>query len=227
MSVRVFAPVEATGSFSLDPEESHYLVRVRRARSGDRVEVLHPDGGGWSATVEDAHPKAARVHVTGALPPRSPYPIDLVVGLPDAKAAYDVVARATETGAQSLRFVHTARSQPANLNPTRLGRVVRAAQRQCGRLVAPILHATEDLPAWLERSPTGFLAALAHPERAASGPSASPFSVLIGPEGGLTTAEERSGLDAGLQPLRLGPFVLRTEVAVVAALMATGGLLRD
>jgi 16S rRNA (uracil1498-N3)-methyltransferase len=42
--------------------------------------------------------------------------------------------------------------------------------------------------------------------------------MLIGPEGGLTDTEQETALRAGFQPLRLGPRILRTETAAVAAL---------
>jgi 16S rRNA (uracil1498-N3)-methyltransferase len=47
-------------------------------------------------------------------------------------------------------------------------------------------------------------------------------TLLIGPEGGLTEAEDQRARDAGLHPVSLGPFVLRTEIAVTAALAGIG-----
>ena len=48
--------------------------------------------------------------------------------------------------------------------------------------------------------------------------------VLLGPEGGLTPAEDGRARDAGLRALSLGPFVLRTEVAVTASIAAVGAI---
>lgn len=219
MTVRVFASATEPGSLVLSAEESHYLVRVRRVRPGAAVEVLHPDGGGWHAELRVADVKRAQVVLTGPLAPRPPWPIDLVVALPDAKAAYDVIARATEIGARSLTFVETARSQPTRLNQTRQDRVVAAARRQCGRLDRLSVEGPIPLHTWLGTPRVGFVASVAHhgPARRAQGET----TVLVGPEGGLTSEEEQRACDTGLSRLSLGPFVLRTEVAVTAAVTAT------
>ncbi len=220
MTTRVFADADAPGPITLSAEESHYLVRVRRARAGVAIEVLGPTRGGWAAEVLDADPKRARVELGARLPDRDPQAIDLAVGLPEAKAAYEVIARATEIGARSLTFITTERSLPGRLNPERIARVQAAARRQCGRLDPVRLDRDEPLEAWLSRPRTGFIASPAR----SSGlpPRIHEASVLIGPEGGLTSLEEHAALQAGLIPLSLGPFVLRTEVAVVAAVAVAG-----
>lgn len=219
MSVRVFASGTEPGSLSLSTEESHYLVRVRRARPGARIEVLGPSEGGWEAEVEAADAKHARVRLIAPLAPRPALAIDLAVGITDAKAAYDVIARATESGARSLTFLETARSQPARLNATRVDRVVAASRRQCGRLDRIPIEGPIPLHTWLGVPRQGYVASVAHggPTPADRGET----TVLIGPEGGLTAEEERLATSAGLSPLSLGPFVLRTEVAVTAAIAAT------
>jgi 16S rRNA (uracil1498-N3)-methyltransferase len=51
-------------------------------------------------------------------------------------------------------------------------------------------------------------------------PAGSSVILLIGPEGGLSDAEVAAAAAAGFQPLRLGPRVLRTETAALAALTA-------
>lgn len=215
MSIRVFGSATEPGSLTLSPDESHYLVRVRRARPGALVEVLDPERGGWQAEVDVADSKHARLRVGAPLEPRPAWAIDLAVGITDAKAAYDVVARATECGARSLTFLETERSQPTRLNQTRLSRVVAAARRQCGRLDRLPVEGPIPLHTWLGVPRRGFVASVAH-----GGPApmdVGEAAVLIGPEGGLTPEEEQQAYEAGLSPLSLGPFVLRTEVAVTAA----------
>ncbi len=220
MSVRVFAAVTELGSLTLCAAESHYLVRVRRARVGSPVEVLHPEAGGWRAEVEGTDTKHARLRVLERLPARPPWPVDLAVAQPDAKAAQDVVSRAVECGARSLTFLETTRSQPGRLSPERTERVIAAARRQCGRLDPLPVHGPIPLTQWLATPRQGFIASLA-PDAGTSPPSGE-IAVLIGPEGGLTADEEALGRAAGLVPLSLAPFVLRTEVAVVAAIAVAG-----
>ena len=224
MSIRVFAAATEPGSVALSPEESHYLVRVRRARPGASIEVLDPESGGWQAEVEVADGKHARIRIDAPLGPRDPWSIDLAVGITDAKAAYDVVARATECGARSLTFLETARSQPTRLNPTRVDRVIAAARRQSGRLDRLPVDGPIPLHTWLGAPRRGFVASVAHSGPAPAGQGET--TVLIGPEGGLTPEEEQQAFAGGLSPLSLGPFVLRTEVAVTAA-VATAARIAD
>jgi len=43
---------------------------------------------------------------------------------------------------------------------------------------------------------------------------------MAGPEGGLSAAEEQQAISAGWTPLKLGPRILRTETAALAAVGA-------
>lgn len=220
MSIRVFASPTELGPLTLSAEESHYLVRVRRARVGSPLEVLHPQAGGWRAEVEEADTKQARIRVLERLPARPPWPIDLAVAQPDSKAAQDVIARAVECGARSLTFLETARSQPGQLSTSRTDRVIAAARRQCGRLAPLPLQGPMPLADWLATPRRGFIASVS--SQTSAEPPQGEIAVLIGPEGGLTADEEALGRAVGLVPLSLAPFVLRTEVAVVAAIAVAG-----
>mgnify|MGYP000526600074 CR=1 FL=1 len=76
---------------TLSAEESHYLIRVRRVRPGDALEVLEPSGGGWHSTLEVADVKRARVHLHSRLAPRPALALDLAVvelGYNDDPAAF-------------------------------------------------------------------------------------------------------------------------------------------
>jgi 16S rRNA (uracil1498-N3)-methyltransferase len=65
------------------------------------------------------------------------------------------------------------------------------------------------------------------PPLAAHEPPAAPFELLVGPEGGLSDRERELALSRGCEPLSLGPRILRTETAPVAALAAIHALWGD
>lgn len=221
MSVRAFCdqPVQPSDVVVLDAQESHYVVRVRRLRIGQPLELLAPTGGGWRATLIDANAKRAQLQVHDALPPRPPRPFDLGVGLIETRAAYEAIARACEAGARSLTWLHTARSLNSTLKRPRIDRVVASACRQCGRLDPLPVHGPISLETWTRARSPGLVSLIDPRENdAAPRPDASVDAILIGPEGGWTDEETTELLDARWISLGLGPFVLRTEVAVVAAL---------
>src|SRR3569623_3551161 len=98
-----------------------------------------------------------------------------------------------------------------------------SACEQCGRNRLPDIAAPRALRAWLaESSPA--LGLVRDPEAdmtlsTLAAPTGA-VSLLIGPEGGLTDEEIASAKQAGYLGLRLGPRILRTETAAVAALSA-------
>jgi len=227
MTSRVFAnaPLVPGEVIELDPQESHYLVRVRRVRPGAAVEVFDGHVGGCSGTLLDASVGACRVRLEAALAFPDVPAIELGVALIDPKAALDVVARACEGGAVALTWLQTARSFNAAPSAARLERVLRAAQRQCGRPTPPRILGPVTLADWLAEAtdrPTWFAAEHERLDPAAQATESKDASrgarLLIGPEGGWTSEESRRFHTSGVRPLSLGPWILRTEVAVTAGL---------
>lgn len=229
MSTRVFAgapgALEAGARVRLDAEESHYLRRVRRARDGAAIEIFDGVGGLWSATLEGGDPKASVAAIIDAVPlPPPPPRLTLLLGLPEPSAALQAITQATELGAAAIVLVRCARSQNTHPGPARVERVLRAAQRQCGRPLPPHVEGVE--------GPLGLAEALAIAAddpgyfawEALRGQDAPPPRVsagarlLVGPEGGLTRPEADQAAAAGLQPLALGPWTLRTETAALVGL---------
>lgn len=106
--------------------------------------------------------------------------------------------------------------------------VIISACEQCQRNRLPELMPVQRLNDWVLKinGPALWLAPEAQNTlRCLPRPSA--VTVLIGPEGGLTPEEtERIGRE-GLIPVRLGPRVLRTETAGIAALAAMQALWGD
>jgi 16S rRNA (uracil1498-N3)-methyltransferase len=95
----------------------------------------------------------------------------------------------------------------------------------------PTVHAAVTLNEWLKKAPPGErwvlslsdgTRPLAHVHNAVQSPTPGtpvpPVTVLSGPEGGLSPAEESAALAAGFVPVSLGPRVLRAETAPLAVL---------
>ena len=222
MTLRVFTsePLAPATEIVLDREESHYLTRVRRAGVDDMLEVL--DGAGSLATARllDADPRRVRVLLTQVLVVPPAEPLELALGLPEPSATLDAITHACEAGATAISLVRCQRSHAATPGAGRIEKVVRAALRQCGCPRPPEIRGPVDLDAWLAERDNGVFAwpdvrsevtplpRLEHLDR----------RVLVGPEGGLTEDEGRRAAVSGLSPIGLGPWVLRTPTAVVAAL---------
>ena len=229
MSVRVFAPPDSATRpgtrLILDGEESHYLLKVRRQRVGAQLQLLDGVGGSWSATLIAAGARA-EIEVGETLPDVQTPERVLLLGLPDAPATLESLTLASELAATEVVMVRCARSQGRVPSASRIERVLRAAQRQCGRPQPPAIFGVDE-PWPLARALThratlpGYFAWEALREADAA-PEPHPRGVglrlLIGPEGGLEEAEVAALRDAGFVPLSLGPWVLRTPTAVTAGL---------
>ena len=225
MSVRVFvadgvAP-QPGARIELDDDESRYLIKVRRVRVGEAIELLDGRGGVWTATLAAASRRAelvlgAAIERGHGLPERV-----VLLGLPDPAACLEALTHASELGATEVVLVGCTRSQGHAPTVARIERVLRAAMRQCGRPAPPIVRGGD--------APWSLTAALAHRPQlaglfgdATSRPRAplttSHLRLLVGPEGGLTAAEIEAARAAGFEALCLGPWVLRTPTAVAAML---------
>jgi 16S rRNA (uracil1498-N3)-methyltransferase len=112
--------------------------------------------------------------------------------------------------------------------------VVVSACEQCGRNIIPSVAEIADFMAWLrpsQQQPDAPLRYLLDPEadiglRDLPVPS-GPILLLAGPEGGFDPVERKAAVAAGCQPVRLGPRILRTETAALAALAAMQTLWGD
>jgi len=222
MSLRVFAPAPLVpgAEIVLDDDESHYLSRVRRAVPGDAIDLLDGVSSRHGGEVVAIEGRRCRVRVGAAIDLPEPTPLVLVLGLPDVGAAIESIAVACELGATQIALVRAARTPGVAPTTDRVARVVRAAQRQCGRARPPELAGPLALAEALAQVHTPF--------RRVATPGASPLddrapqgagtALLVGPEGGLTPAEAADARAAGFVPISLGPWTLRTPTAVAAGL---------
>ncbi|HEX7061556.1 MAG TPA: 16S rRNA (uracil(1498)-N(3))-methyltransferase [Woeseiaceae bacterium] len=226
-------PLRAGAGLELDPERSHYLSRVLRARPGDALVLFDGRGGEHPATVADVAKQAVTVTV-GAVReglPEPPLDIHLLQGISRGERMDWVVQKATELGVARLTPVLTEFSvvQLGGERAARRGahwtKIAQAACEQCGRNRVPVIAAPRPLADVLAEVPardpagTRILLDPAAPRPLASGgPRDGRVELLIGPEGGLSAGEHARAEAAGFAPRSLGPRVLRTETAAIAAL---------
>ena len=224
---RVYLAAPGPPNAVLSAAASHHLVRVRRLRSGDPVEVFDGQGRVWSAQVEDADPQACALQI-GPLLSETPPPvvcIELAVGLLKGDAMDRVLRTAAELGVDRIRPLLCERSQVsrerAASRQEHWQRILISAAEQCRRVHLPQLLAGQAFDEFLGQSETEHCLLLrpgapALPQRL---PHQS-TTLLIGPEGGWTQAEIHRTEKLGIRAFSLGNLILRAETAPLAALAA-------
>ena len=228
------------GERRLPEDAAHYVARVRRLAPGDTFVAFDPERGVEAdAVLLEATRAEVRCRLDEPRPGRVPSGprITLLQCAGKGDKVEDVVRSATALGvaqivfAESERTVVRFRASAADKRRARLAAVALDAARQSGRGDIPHLS-----------DPSSFADALTRPELADAVrlcldpraetplffaiPSALPsaIAVLIGPEGGLSESEHAAAENAGFRRVRLGSFVLRTELAATAALAALAAL---
>ena len=227
-------------SLRLPKAAAEHVVRVLRLRVGAVLTLFNGRGGEFAATLSALESRVAVVDVglQRAIERESPLGITLLQGLSRGEKMDWVVQKATELGVRRIIPVASERSV-VQLEEKRAERRVEhwrdiaiAACEQCGRnrlpeVTAPMamVEACAVTPAEAEGQ---LMRVMLRPESEISlgriaaerGHGRHDLALLIGPEGGFTEAEVAIASRAGFIGARLGPRVLRTETAAVAALAA-------
>jgi 16S rRNA (uracil1498-N3)-methyltransferase len=230
---RVHAEVPVGGRVQLEltGTAANHIGRVLRLRAGDPLILFDDAGGEYAATVAALLRHSVRVTVGDFLPVdrESPLHVTLAQGISRGERMDIVVQKATELGVKRIVPV-TAERTVVRLNAAQAANRLRhwraiaiAACEQCGRNRLPDLATPVDffdvLPETFTPNSTRILlsphAGLRIDDlRDLHGG----VTVLIGPEGGLDEVEQEAALAAGFKSVRMGPRVLRTETAAIAAL---------
>jgi len=224
---RVFtdAPL-SLGCHTLPEDRAHYLTRVLRRSAGDWVQLF--DGSGFEY-LGQLLPSGKTLQVTlhqrltglacGKLA------IHLGQGLSRGERMDWVIQKATELGANLITPIITERCE-VQLNDARREKrlahwrqIAISACEQCGRSYLPQINPPQSLSHWLASTFADLKLVLA-PQSGGTldNAHAKSLALLIGAEGGLTVQEVEQAGAAGFYPLQLGPRILRTETAAVAAL---------
>ena len=226
--VYVDAALSAGLRLELPPAAGAHLAKVLRVRSGDEVVVFAGDGYEYPASVEGIRGTRVAVAIgeARAVDRESPLAMTLVQCIARADRMDVIVQKATELGVariipvQSRRGVVRLDAAQAESKAAHWRAIVASACEQCGRNRLPAIEAPRRLLDYLGALPAGGARLLLEPaaETRRAAPIGGEVSVAIGPEGGLDEEEIEAFRLTGFQTMRLGPRVLRTETAAIAAL---------
>jgi 16S rRNA (uracil1498-N3)-methyltransferase len=229
----VDAPLAVGARITLPENAAAHLIRVLRLAVGDTCVLFNGDGYDHDARIVAADKRGAQVEIVASreIGNESPLPIVLVQGIARGERMDWILQKATELGAAAFVPVHSERSE-VKLDGERAGKrlahwrsVVVSACEQSWRARIPEVLPPAALAAAIAALP-------AQPQRVTLDPDAATgvdtlerpgehgIVIAIGPEGGWSPRDRAALADAGFSGLRLGPRILRTETAGIAAIAA-------
>lgn len=216
------------------------MAHVLRLAEGADITLFDGRGTEYDAVISACARNSVRVRVLGErnISRESPLRVTLVQAVSAGERMDFTVQKAVELGVAAVQPVLSERcvvrlsGERAEKRVAHWQAVVVAACEQCGRNLVPPVHALLPFAVWLERLAAEpgqrvLLAPAGDVRLQDLGRPAGDVILLAGPEGGLTPAEAGDAGRAGFRSLQLGPRVLRTETAALAALAAMQALWGD
>lgn len=215
----------------LPPGPARHAARVLRLNVGDTVKVFNGTGGEYAASIEHIMKDEVLVRISGFEDREceSPLRVLLAQGISSGERMDYTLQKAVELGVGDIQPIAAKRSvvklagERADKRVVHWQGVVNSACEQSGRNHVPQVRRPLPLADWLSQRPAGRLLVLSPlaPARLADLPPPDGLQILVaGPEGGFEPDEMAALTAADAVPVRLGPRVLRTETAALAALAA-------
>ena len=226
--------LEADAQITLGSNQAHYLAKVMRVTTGDAVIVCDNQTGEWASRVEEVGKRSVGLTVIEQLRQREDVPDFWLCPALLKKDRFDLVLeKATELGVARIAPIVTRRCVADKLNADRARAIVTEAAEQCARTALPEIAPVEKLVSLLGAWPsdrTLFFADEMGGKGAAStfAAQSGPAALIAGPEGGFDETERKTLLaHPNVQPITLGPRILRGETATLAAVSLWMGIAGD
>lgn len=211
-------------------DDAHHLVAVRRVRCGEVFPLVEILGGHWALgrisqvlkhevkfIIESRHSK-----------PKPPTPkLTLVPSIIKRVAMETVLQRSVELGVDSIIPLRASRSIPETVNEKRWGSIVKEASMQSHRYQIPSIEKPPLLPELVSRAEAPLIVLTTQPtgldlktwvDSQENRPSS--IGILVGPEGGWTSAEEALFLQKGWGLVSFGASIMRADTASLCVLSA-------
>ncbi|MGO1071268.1 16S rRNA (uracil(1498)-N(3))-methyltransferase [Lysobacter sp. CA199] len=231
--VHVDAALSPGTEVALPEGPATHLARVLRHEVGDACVLFNGDGRDYHGRISAVSKREVRVEILSAedVARESPLGLHLLQGVARGEKMDLILQKATELGVAAVLPLWSQRSE-VKLDEARAEKrlahwrsVVASACEQSGRARVPEVAAPRSLTATLAALPAGGTRLILDPDGELTFATlqiaaATPVLLAIGPEGGWSPLDRQQLRDAGFQGLRLGPRILRTETAGLAAIAA-------
>lgn len=236
----VDSPLETGTRRALPERAAHHAVRVLRLRAGDPLILFDGGGGEHAGVIADLSRDSLIVEVGARhdIERESPLAITLAQGISSAERMDLTIQKSVELGVAVIQPLMTEKSM-VRLDPQRAEsrlahwrRIVISACEQCGRNRLPEVRAPISIPELCEATRDEPAKWLLAPEaqarlRDATRGLGERLVVAAGPEAGFSDTETRALSAAGYARVNLGPRILRTETAALAAIAALNAIAGD
>lgn len=217
------------GEFFAGPEEAAHIARAARARAGDEIEIFDGKGNRYRAVLKTV----AGDRVTGSVREKLASPeyktkLTLCFAVVARPALESILEHCTEAGVDVFQPMLASRVQydlftEWDRRAGRLGQIVTAAAKQCGRGVLPAVRKPEKFDDLLAAGGASVIATAdgPSPDEAVKGlAGTAELKLFVGPEGGFTKGELEFARSKGAVFMNLGLYTLRAETACLAAASA-------
>ncbi|WP_026377431.1 16S rRNA (uracil(1498)-N(3))-methyltransferase [Aestuariibacter salexigens] len=230
--------LSSDSQIALEKDAVNHVVNVLRLKPGHPVVLFNGDGNEYSGSLVHTDKRSATVNIDAklSLSVESSLSIHLAQGVSKGDRMDWAIQKAVELGVNDITPVITERCA-VKLPPERWEKkrgqwqkIAIGACEQSGRNVVPDIHPVISVSEWMQQS-TNQLRLILQPKsthrlRQLSLPTGG-VRLLIGPEGGLSDQEMYSAEQCGFHGVDLGPRILRTETAAVAAIATLQAMYGD
>ncbi len=213
------------------PEQIAHHLHVLRMAPGQRITLFDGQGHEFDAMLTSLDKKSASAEITEQRMRHTelPYRLTLAQALPEGSKMDWIIEKAIELGASAIQPLAAQRSV-VKLSPERAAKrlqhwqgVIVAASEQSGRTRIADLNEVTDLVRWSSQpQPAQRLLLTPRSDHSlaawALSEPARDITLVIGPEGGFNEQEEKLLISQGVLPVSMGPRILRTETAGLAAM---------
>ena len=228
---RIYSPqaLHAEQTLELEDQAARHLLQVLRLREGDSLRLFNGDGHEYPARIVSADKRHCQILLEGKTDcseRESPLAITLAIAMSKGDRMDWLVQKATELGISRIQPLLSERVE-LRLKGERMAKkidhwraVAISACEQSGRCVLPQIDAPSSLADWLQadNNTVKLLLDFEADFKPEADNAIDACSLLCGPEGGFSAEEIAAAKAAGYMSWRMGPRVLRTETAPLAAI---------
>lgn len=229
MNLILFTPAEAAAPLPRTDPRAVHLLGVLRRQIGDTFDAGLVNGPRGKGTLTALNADALTLTFKWGSPPPPPDPVTLIVGLPRPQTARDILRETTALGLAALHFVTSEKGEPSYAQSSLWTsgewsrHLVNGAQQAFVTQLPHVTHGRTLAAVLAELAPVSTRLALDNYESPAplsqvAAPRATPVVLALGSERGWSAGERAQLRAAQFQLVHLGPNVLRTETACIAAL---------